>query len=73
MKIAYDIKLMKPGCVLLQAAMGGRPSLADEFPTELWLLAPTPDLKVYPITPRDFRLLVAKTIRYHREHGTLPW
>lgn len=49
MKIAYDTKLKRPGCVLLQAALGGSP-IAHHFPTDSWLLAPTPDMKLYEIT-----------------------
>jgi hypothetical protein len=50
-RIAYDAVLKRPGCVLLQAAMECNPRIAHEFPSETWLLAPTPDLKVYPLTP----------------------
>lgn len=32
--IAYDTKLKQPGCVLLQAAMGGDLEAAYHFPTE---------------------------------------
>jgi hypothetical protein len=52
--IAYDTKLYRPGCVLVQAAMGGSTALANEFPTELWLLAPTPDMKLYPVHDKAF-------------------
>jgi hypothetical protein len=60
MLLCYDIKLMRPGCVLLAAAMGGDPDLAKKFPSETWLLAPTPDLKVYNITEAEFDSLLAK-------------
>lgn len=49
----YDCDLKRPGCVLLQAAYEGTPSLAHMFPTESWLLAPTPGLKKYRIATRD--------------------
>lgn len=54
---AFDFKLMRPGCVLLQAAMGcfkedgSNPAL--DFPNESWLLAPTPDLKAYSIATEE--------------------
>lgn len=55
--LAFDFKLMRPGCVLLQAlhgcitADGGNP--ANDFPSEAWLVAPTPDLKVYSIGTKE--------------------
>jgi hypothetical protein len=48
--IAYDLKLKRPGCVLLQAVMGGDARAASQFDPKKWLLAPTPDLKLYPLT-----------------------
>ena len=61
MKIAYDIKLLRPGCTLLQAAMGGDPLIAHEFDTEDWLLAPTEDMRMYEITKEQLKILVKKT------------
>ena len=63
-KIAYDTKLFQPGCVLLQAAMGGDPALCHEFDTQDWLLAPTPDLKVYPVTDEQLKSLIRMTKTY---------
>ena len=60
MKIAFDVELMRPGCVILQAALGGDRFLAHRFPTESWLLAPTPNLKVYEVTEEQVPLLIAK-------------
>lgn len=57
MKIAFDIKEMKIGCVLLQATFGCDPKLADRFDTKHWLLAPTPDLKVYEINEDQLKQL----------------
>lgn len=55
--IAYDIKLKRPGCVLLQTVMGATISNSKlhAFPQGSWLLAPTPDLKLYPVD--DERML----------------
>lgn len=61
MKIAYDTKLYKPGCVLLQAMKGCDPKIAHEFETKYWLLAPTPDLKVYDVTDEQLSKLVTMT------------
>lgn len=55
MRLCFDIKLMRPGCVLLAAAMGGDPELAKQFPSEKWILSPTPDLKVYEISSEEFK------------------
>lgn len=59
--IAYDWKLKRVGCVLLQAAMGGDVHAASEFSTDKWLLAPTPDLKLYPLTDEILEKLLAIT------------
>ena len=58
MKIAFDIELMKPGCVLLQASLGGDPQLASRFDTRHWLLYPTPNLRVYEVTEEQLNQLV---------------
>jgi len=65
MMVAYDIKLMKPACVLVAAGLGGDPAAAREFPTRLWLLAPTPDMRVYETTPEQLQMLVVKTKLHH--------
>lgn len=49
MLLAYDMKQKKVGCVLLQATLGGSSVAAQMFDTEDWLLAPTPDLKLYDL------------------------
>lgn len=61
MRIAFDIKLMRPGCVLVQAAMGADPQTCHPFDTEDWLLTPTPDMKVYPVTDEQLDKLVTMT------------
>jgi hypothetical protein len=56
--VVYDLKLRKPGCVLLQAAMGGTvPN--DTFPPTCWLTELTPDMKAYSITDEQLEELVA--------------
>jgi hypothetical protein len=61
-RLVYDIKLKRPGCVLLQAALGGDPGVANNFPTEHWLLAPSPDMKTYVLSDQE----LAQVIQYHR-------
>lgn len=56
--ILFDPKVMKPGCPLLQAA-AGNPRIASCFDTEVWLLAPTPDMRVYEVTKAQLTRLVA--------------
>ncbi len=62
--IAYDIKLKKPGCILLQAALSDIPR--DVFyeyfgNTDCWLVFPTPDMAVLPIKRSQLPLLKSKT------------
>ncbi len=61
MKVAYDITLMRPGCVLVAAGMGADPSASQAFPTETWLLSPTRDMRVYDTTPEQLAQLVEMT------------
>lgn len=51
-RIVFSPSEGRPGCVLLQAALGG--DIDDEsfhrlFPAETWLVSPTDDMKAYPI------------------------
>lgn len=71
MKIAFDIELMRPACVLLQAAYRCDFSLADLFPTETWLLSPTKDMKIYNIELPQVNLLVEKTRRFHEKRKAI--
>ena len=62
-RIAFDFKLMRPGCALLQAALGGFTrsgrNPASDFPTNSWLLAPTEDLKLYDVaTEEEYQRIV---------------
>lgn len=61
MKIAYDIELMRPACVIVAASMGADSDLAHWFDTQDWLLAPTPNMKVYPVTEDQVDQLVVMT------------
>lgn len=64
MKIVYDITLMQPGCVLLQAALGGtvpNEKFARLFDARSWLLAPTLDLQTYDVTEEQLEKLSKMT------------
>lgn len=58
--VAYDVVLDRPGCVLVAAAMGADTEVCHLFPTDSWLLAPTPDMRVYPTTEAQLAKLVAR-------------
>lgn len=62
-RIAYDVTLKRPGCVLLQAALRCDPSVVHAFDSETWLVFPTPDLRVYAATDEELSRLVEITHR----------
>lgn len=57
-KIAYDCTLKRPGCAILQAALGGDRFIASKFPTEVWLVYPTDDLKLYELDEDQLAIVV---------------
>lgn len=62
--LVYDAKLRQPGCVLLQAVMGGTVHgdlFHRLFPNETWLLAPTDDMKLYRVTEAELKIVAKKT------------
>lgn len=61
MKIAYDIKLMRPGCVLVQVGLNADREAAMAFDTRDWLTTITPDMKVYPINEDQLVQLIQMT------------
>ena len=61
--LVYDADLRRPGCVLIQAAMGGSTSAAQLFSTASWLLAPTPGMKVYSVDCAPMmRFIIERTV-----------
>lgn len=62
MKIVFDPKLCRPGCIILQALGGDVPSLTFHrlFPTETWLTHPTPDMKLFEVTGDQLEILSRK-------------
>ena len=59
-KILFDIKEMKVGCALLQAAYGGDPSVCNRVDVRHWLVETTPDLKLYEVSPEQFGILIQR-------------
>lgn len=58
-KIAFDCVRKRPGCVNLQACMGGNvPKFSGLFPAETWLVTHTQDMKVYPVEEWQLEILV---------------
>ncbi len=60
MRIAFDVRLRRPGCVLVQAALGASVPgtlFQRHFPHETWLTAPTDDMQVYPVTEEQLAKL----------------
>lgn len=53
-----DTSVGKIGCVLLQAAYGGSSALAHQVGTDRWLLAPTPNLRVYRAKKTDIPRII---------------
>ena len=62
-RIAYDTKLRRPGCVMIQAALGCEPRVAHLFPSESWLVDMTPDMRVYTVLDGQIDRLVSITER----------
>lgn len=60
-KVAYDISLMRPACVLLATVLGGDKECANAFNSADWLVETMPGMKVYPVSDEQLRLLVDKT------------
>lgn len=62
--IVFDMKLMKPGCVNLQAAMGGgvvdRNFFMRHFDSQKWLVHITPDMKRMRATREQWHYIIKK-------------
>lgn len=51
--IAFNTELRRPGCVLVQASMGGTFANFDLlFPADTWLVSPA-GCRLYPITSQE--------------------
>ena len=57
--IAFNVEQRRPGCVIIQADMGGTvPDFTFHFPPHTWLLSPV-GMRLYPISPEQLPQLVA--------------
>ena len=65
MKLAFDMTLMRPACVLIAAALGANSEASSKLDAKLWLLSPTPDMKVYEITQDQLKQLAKKLEVHH--------
>ena len=61
--IMYDCTLRKPGCVLLQCFADLPKELFYRYfgDSNCWLVAPTPDMKLYRVTKSMLPILAEKT------------
>lgn len=57
-QIAFDTKLRRPGCAIVQASFGCDPSVSHHFETDTWLLTPTPNMGVFTATPDQLDKLI---------------
>lgn len=56
--IAYDTELLRPGCVMVQRALGATIPTGDLGRLDHWLLSPTKDMVVLPVTGEQFERLI---------------
>lgn len=64
MRIVFDPKLRRPGCVILQAALGGTvptEKLHQLFSPDSWILHPTPGLGCFDVTDEQLEQLSTMT------------
>lgn len=68
--IAFDMELRRPGCPIVQAALGGDTSAVSLlFDPSTWLLRATPQMKLYRIS-RERILRVADLVNGEHEQTT---
>lgn len=65
MKVLFDVQEMKVGCVLLQAVYGGDRNICVDLDTQYWFLHPTPNMKLYEVTPEQRKMLIEKVKAHH--------
>jgi hypothetical protein len=58
--LLFDLKLRRPGCVLLAAAYGANSHAVQRFNSEQWLTSPTPNMKIYSVTMDELKQIAAK-------------
>lgn len=75
MIVVFSVEKRRPGCVLLQAVMGGTvPSMQFQtlFPNETWLLSPTDDMKAYSVTENQLEQLSAMALAEVEKKDDVP-
>lgn len=65
--LVFDVGLRRPACVLLAAALGGDVDLAVKFPSEAWLLAPTPGMQGYAVDEQTFNRILETVKREYAD------
>lgn len=60
MRVAFDVNLGRPGCVLVAALMGCDTRWLGRVPSSTWLTVPTEDMAVYEATPEQVDILVRR-------------
>lgn len=57
--LAFDFTLGKPGCAIIQAAMGADydHDFGVDFPSDTWLIEPTPNMGIYEVTDDQYTYL----------------
>lgn len=64
--LLYDFDLRRPGCVLLQAVVGGdRDALVLGWSSGLWLVSPTNGMKRVRGTRAEFAQLAKRDAKLH--------
>jgi hypothetical protein len=69
LKLAFHIPSMRPGCVLLAAALGADPAASRAFPAESWIIdgPEALQLQVFETTPEQLEILVRRvSARYSK-------
>lgn len=54
--MVFDVERKRPACVLLQACLGGDMSVVKEFPSETWLVSPTPGMRRVEVESKEVLL-----------------
>jgi len=73
-RIAYDVELKKPGCVLIQAAMGAfqteqdRTDFLRAFPSETWVTYISSNMRVYLL---DDQVTLEYLAAFTQQHSIL--
>jgi hypothetical protein len=78
-RIAYDMELKRPGCVLLQAMFGcfvndeNASNPANHFNSDLWIVNGISGLQVYDVpTKKMFSKIVKATEEFHQQKRKKP-